>query len=767
MRLIATIGGTERAPLMEGSTVTLRRPVSSAKLLLDDAAGVTSPPTMLDAVTVKINNEVLWSEDLTRSQWIKSQVTVNAISGLYDPIYALQEVTQVVEAGTAAQHFMYQRYLSDTNSENVVWSAYLKALGANSTARLLILQRDWTTSHSIDVNLDTGATTANGAGTGGGAIDMGSGWWRVYVTGNTGTGSNDAQGYVFLRDGSSYLGDGASGVYCWAPQWQSQQTILADYSPTIETSTLFEGFVTALEVQPIGAPPSRVISLECVDWNWRLDNPPAVTTKVYTSQTDQAIILDALAECGLDSDITASASTVASIESGITIAFDGATMREVLDEMVGISGGVWWVQNRTLYYAAEASTEATDWAINTDSPSEPTTWDVENLVVKERQDFPLNSVEVIGPVRENGTRPTATDTDATSIAAIGTYHKKIEVKTATTDEYAALVAAQLVAAGKDPRNSITFRFSDELGRRPLTSVNQAITATSTRAGLSADDFVVREIRFKQRTDAISDFEVAAGAFQPSVTDLLRRLDAAAKSTSALPYAIGALDFDAASNEAVDSGTSIANIDDMTNLSIFATVKCDSIASIRTIVAKENGSDQGWNLSITAAGLIQLTRTRASSNYSYSRAFPGDGFVAGNVYRIVCVSDSTVAPRFWINGVEATTGGGGSVGSGAFDSEASSPVRVARDNSGAYFDGSIGAVALWDVDLPETTASALHNARFSALPFSNRLQLAWALDEFAVGNAASGSDSILDRTSNEYNGTPSNTPQGTELVYVAG
>jgi len=67
MRLIATIGGTERAPLMEGSTVTLRRPVSSAKLLLDDAAGVTSPPTMLDAVTVKINNDLLWSEDLTRS----------------------------------------------------------------------------------------------------------------------------------------------------------------------------------------------------------------------------------------------------------------------------------------------------------------------------------------------------------------------------------------------------------------------------------------------------------------------------------------------------------------------------------------------------------------------------------------------------------------------------------------------------------------------------------------------------------------------------
>ena len=767
MRLLTTIGGASHTPLLEGSTITLRRPVSSARLRVDDFAGVTTPPTMLDEVVVKINNDLLWSEDLTQSVWIKADVSVNAVSGVYDPIHGIHDTTQIVESGTVAQHFIYQRYLGETNSENVVWSAYLKALGATSTARLTILQRDHVTTHTLDVNLDTGSTTTGGSGTGGGATDMGDGWWRVYVTGNTGSGSNDAQGYVFLKDGSSYLGDGASGVHCWAPQWQSQQSVLAPYSPTLETSTIFDGFVVALDIQPNGKPPGRVFQLDCADWNWRLDNPPDVCTKVYANQSDQSIIIDALAECGLDSDITATTSTVASLETGITIAFDGATMREVLDEMGRISDGVFWIQNRTLYWNSEASVGDSIWEIDTESPAPPASWDVEALTVKQRHDFPLNSVEVVGAVQENGTRPSATDSDATSIAAIGTYHKKIEVQTANTASYAALVAAQLVAAGKDPTNTISFKFADDGGRRALTSVHRLVTATSTRFGLSSDDFIVREVGIRQIDEAVSEFSVTAGDYQPSVTDIMRRLEAATRSGRAVPQSIGALDFDAASSEAVDStSTSLTNIDLTGDLSITATIRVDSISADRTICALDDGSNRGLVLSVTSFGLLSLTRTRASSSYFYSRQFPG-GFSAGNVYRIVVTSPTATAARFWVNGVEATTGGGGSVGSGAFDAATSSPFRVGRDNGGAYMDGAIGSVAVWSVDLPETTALGLHNVKFSALPFSNYVELAWALDEFSDGSAALGTDSIIDRSSSGYHGTPSNTPTGTTLVYIAG
>ena len=767
MRLLATIGGAAATPLMDGSSVTLRRPVSSARLQIDDPTGATSPPSMLDAVIVKINNAALYSEEFDHATWLNSDTNF-AISVEGDPVYGVVSAPiKLHELATTAQHFIYQRYLGAINSENVVWSVYLKADGRN-TARLTILQRDWVTSHTCDVNLTTGAVTGGGAGTTVASSDEGDGWWRVVVKGNTGTGSNDAQGYVFLKDGSSYLGVGATGVHIWGAQWQSAQTVLTPYSATVETSTLFDGFVIARELTPIGGATSRVISLDCVDWNWRLDNPPGEVTKVYVGQSDQTIIIDALAACGLDTDITATTSTIASVETGITVAFDGRTMRQVLDEMVGVSGGVYWIQNRTLYYAAEASTEQAAWQINTDAPVHWNSWDVENLVPRQRQDFPLNSGTVVGPVQENGLRPGASTTDAASIAAIGTYHKKVPVASATTDGHAAKIVARLVAAGKDPRDSITFKFSDDFGRLPMTSVNQRIIATSARAGLSGDTFISREIRFKQRNAAITDFEVSAGAFEPSVTDLLQRLKAAGQSSLGLPQAVGALDFDVASSENVTSvATSLPNLDMAGDLSFFATIKVDSISADRTIVALDDGSNLGLTLVVTSFGLIQLTRTRASSNYQYSRAFPGAGFVAGETYRIMVVSDTVAAARFWVNGVEATTGGGSAIGGGAFDAAATAPFYVGRDNGGAYMDGVIGAVAVWGISIPETTALGVHNTKFSALPFANQLDLAWALDEFAVASSASGVGSIIDRSPNGYDGTPNNSPTGAQLVYLAG
>lgn len=764
MKLITTVGGTNRLPLMDGSSVTLRRPVSSAKILLDDYVGTIPAPTMLDPVVVRINNTLTYSEDFGKDVWLKSEATIAADSAL-DPVWNLRATQKLEESNANAQHFVYQRYLSSTDSENTVFSCYLKAAG-RTTARLLILQRDWTTSHWVDVDLSSGMIADDGANTGSSINVLGDGWYRVAVIGETGSGSNDAQAYIFLGDGSAYAGDGSSGVLLWGAQWQTQQGSLDDYNPTLANSTIFDGFAVSMKVGPRGGKDARIIEIDCRDWNWRLDHPPAVLTKVYVDQTDQAIILDALASIGLDSDITASSSTIEEIETGLTVAFDGATMRDVLDEMNKVSGGEWWIDNRTLYFKSEPSIEYAKWFVNTDDYTHPATWDVENLTVTEHHDYPLNSVEVVGPSFE-GVRPSATDSDATSISAIGTYAGKIEVKTATTDAYAALIAAQLVAAGKDPRRAVSFQCSDDFGRLPLTSLGRLMFVKSPRIGLSTSEgFLIQEIEIKQRKSPVSDFRVSAGDSRPSVTDVMRRLEAAAKTSSALPTTIGALDFTAASSESVDTGTSIANVDDMTDFTLFATVRCDSVAATRTIVAKEDASNLGWNLSITSAGLISLTRTRASSNYTYSRAFPAGGFVAGNVYRIVAVSDSSTAARFWINGVEATTGGGGSVGSGTFSTEASAPVRVARDNGGAYFDGAIGGVAVWDIALPETTASALHNSRFAALPFSNRLQLALALDEFAVGNSALGSDSILDRSANEYNATPFNTPQGTQLVYLS-
>jgi hypothetical protein len=754
---------------MAGTSLALRRPVSEASLLVHDENGSITISEQ-QSVHVEINNKILWSADQTKAAWTKVGANTANIGGS-DPLWSSWPVTYVYEDGTSGQHLIYQAGLTDTNSVDVVWSAYLKKIGFITSVRVLILQRDWSTTQYADVDLAGGTITGTGGSPTATSIeDVGNGWYRVAVVGSSGSGSNPCQAYVQIDGGASYLGDGASGFHMFGAQWQEGQTALDDLNLTMESSRIFDGFAYATTLEAMGNPPGRLWRVDAVDWAWRFDNPPAVVTKAYYGATDQEILLDAASESGLDTDITFSSSNVASLVSDVAIAFDGVTFREIVDKMAAASGAVWSIENRTFYYRLEASADAAPWQVVT-TPSGPSQHPANAIKVLERHATPVNSVEVVGPVLENGRRPRATDSDATSISAYGTYARKFEFSEIATDGYAADVAAQIIASGKEPTRSISFEAQDIDGRAPITSVNQRFQVEFERLGVGAvsgptyEDFISREVRISQQAYGVSRFAVTAGPLLPTLSDTMRRLELAARSRTTIPKAIGAIDFTASSSQSVDSGTSIANIDDMTDFSIFATVRCDDNASIRTIVAKENGSGQGWNLSITAFGLIQLTRTRASAGYSYSRLFPGGGFVAGSVYRIVCISDATAAPRFWINGVEATTGGGGSVGTGAFDSEASAPVRVGRDNGGAYMDGAIGAVVVWDLDLPETTALGLHNLSANALPFDSRIQLHWALDEFDDGSTALGTDSIVDRSANGYDGTPQNSPVGDVLVYI--
>lgn len=606
MILSATIGGNSRSPLIAGSTLTIRRPVSSASLILDDANGSLSIST-LDAVTI-------------------------------------------------------QRQTS--------------------------------------------------SGSGGGAMP----------------GS--------MLPGAILLGAGGGGA-------------------TFET--LFEGFVSAVDIEPAGIPDARRLKLQCLDWNWRLDNPPGFVTKAYSGQTDQDIIIDAITETGLNSDITATTSTIANIVSDITVGFDGATMRDIMEEMSRISGGVWWVKNKTLYYNTEAAATAAAWNINTDSPDNSTTYDVWDMAVASRHDFPLNSVEVIGPKNDDGTRASATASDATSISAIGTYKKKIEVQTVYVDSYAQKVADQLVAAGKDSRQSVSFAFDDDDGRSPLLP-NEKITATSTRFDLSAQAFVTREVRIKQRRGNISEFTVDAGDSRPTVTDILRRLEASSRSKTSDAKRVRGLTFIAANGELVESATSVPNLEDMADFTIMLTFKFDSAITAETTLFTKRSGNEGWDLRINASGVLFLRRTKSISDFSLRN---DTAIEAGKVYRVVASysSGGLSASYLYLNGVDVKSGSS-SFGSGTNDTDVGHKIIVAAG------DGFAAEAVIWDIALPETTVQNVHLVSIDSLPFASDLQLLWKMDEFDDGDLASGSNSIIDRSTNGYDGTPQNTPTGGSVVLIS-
>ena len=64
-----------------------------------------------------------------------------------------------------------------------------------------------------------------------GAIDVGSGWYRIYVT-KTAIASATVSGQIQLRIGTTgvYAGDGTSGAYIWGAQWEEGD--LTEYDPT-------------------------------------------------------------------------------------------------------------------------------------------------------------------------------------------------------------------------------------------------------------------------------------------------------------------------------------------------------------------------------------------------------------------------------------------------------------------------------------------------------------------------------------------------------
>jgi hypothetical protein len=769
MNLRAKIGGSEYFPLIEGTSVDIRRPVSSAILSVFDEDGDMDFPT-LAPVEVQINNRVKWSQDFDRSEWVKSEVTVTPGAGV-DPVFGGYTPQFVTETATTAQHFLYQSNLTATNSTPVVWSMYAKRGTGFDTVRLLVLKRDWSSTVFVHFDLALGTILATGGSPDFAAIEAvgkpGEGWYRLSIGTDTGAGSNPAQGYLQMRDGSSY--GGTSGVVVvFGAQWQEAQTALEPYNITLESSTIFDGFVMAATTEPMGAPPSRRWRMECTDWSWRLDNPPGVITKAYHQQTDRAILIDALAVSGLSSSIVADSSSVASLVSNISIAFDGATPREVIDQLSRASGAAWAIQNRRFYYALPDVFEDAAWTLRT-SPTHAVQHRPRAgaAAVVRRHSDPINSAEVVGPILQTGRRSRATATDATSIAAYGTYHRKFEFPEIATTGFAQQIANQIVAAGKDPRASVSFVCSDDApGRMPITSVSQALSVEMERLGVGAaagptyEKFVSREIRIKQLAKGVSEFAVTAGPFLPTTTDTLRKIEASLRSRTSIPAAVGAIDFDAASSEYAESGTTLPNLDDMATFSIAATIRCDSIASNRVIIAKDTGSNLGWRLLVSSAGNLQLVRT-GTTNSDSIRPFPG-GFVAGRIYRIVAVFGG-LTTRFWVDGVESTTGGGVTAGTG-YDSDVGGPIRVARRASGSYFDGAIGSLAVWDMALPVTTANALHNLRFSDLPFPGRIQLGWALDEFASGASASGT--VFDRSANAYDGATFNIPTGDLLVYVS-
>jgi len=181
-------------------------------------------------------NLVTNSEDFTQANWAKTGTTATA-NATIAPDGALT-ADKLAETAVTSQHAFGQIYTISTAGPHTI-SFYIKAAERSIVGIGFYLSSGAFDSIGITVDLSNGnyftGSTGNSVIYTQSVINVGNGWWRVSISGNTTrTGSHVVQ--ISTSTGtlaspvSTYLGVAGSGVYVWGAQLTTG--ILQPYIPT-------------------------------------------------------------------------------------------------------------------------------------------------------------------------------------------------------------------------------------------------------------------------------------------------------------------------------------------------------------------------------------------------------------------------------------------------------------------------------------------------------------------------------------------------------
>ena len=164
------------------------------------------------------------SQELDNAIWVKNNIsaTANSIAAPDGTVTA----DTIVENTSAGYHSTYHNSGAGTVTGTYTFSAYLKAAG-----------RSWAwvgigTSSRAYFDLSNGVTGTISSGITASITSAGNGWYRCSVT-QTVT-STSVTGEVIIvtgNNGTTYTGDGTSGIYLWGAQLSVGPYPL-DYTPT-------------------------------------------------------------------------------------------------------------------------------------------------------------------------------------------------------------------------------------------------------------------------------------------------------------------------------------------------------------------------------------------------------------------------------------------------------------------------------------------------------------------------------------------------------
>lgn len=203
------------------SGICVSRDIALDYITREDWQGV------VDLSPVSRTNLLTYSEQFQQSAWGKSGTGGSSVTR--DATVApdgAPTAEKFIPGATAGTHYLYQNYSYGASTYTV--SVFAKS-GEYSTVRLFAFG----SGAGILANLSTGVVSvAGGSPTAYGAIPMGNGWYRVWMTATAAsTGTNAVQIY----SGDNTAGDGTSGIYVWGAMLEIGST-LTSYIPTTTSS---------------------------------------------------------------------------------------------------------------------------------------------------------------------------------------------------------------------------------------------------------------------------------------------------------------------------------------------------------------------------------------------------------------------------------------------------------------------------------------------------------------------------------------------------
>jgi hypothetical protein len=182
-------------------------------------------------------NLLTYSDDWSNAAWTKQQVTITTNATLSPDGTA--NADKIVEDSSTAFHRAFQTITKAASAITYTYTVFVKA--AERTTASVFMQ-DSTVFAQVDINLLTGALS-NIVGTVS-ATNFGNGWWRVSVSGTSGTVTT-ALCMVASNNGGSFAGTAGFGIYAYGAQLEAG-AFATSYIPTVASTVSRSADVAAM-----------------------------------------------------------------------------------------------------------------------------------------------------------------------------------------------------------------------------------------------------------------------------------------------------------------------------------------------------------------------------------------------------------------------------------------------------------------------------------------------------------------------------------------